>query len=203
MATPIMTATRSEKSGNLMTPRGRLLYPALFKPRAMKGETDPKKAKFQATLLFPVGSDFKAIRAAVEEVVAEKMSPAVRKVTKFRLPFLKTSDQPRLVEYAEEFPDMLRFNAVTRPDVVTPKGDRTVTEDEEADEVYQGRWARVSCQAFFYDTSGNKGVSLGLQNVQLLLGPDGEPGEALAGGRVRGTSEFEAVGDDALAGMDV
>jgi hypothetical protein len=39
-------------------------------------------------------------------------------------------------------------------------------------------------------------VSFGLQNAQML-----DHDEAIAGGRVRGTSEFEGVGDDELAGM--
>lgn len=196
-----LNTARLLETGNLLTPRGRLLYPSLFKPRAMKGETDPKKAKYQATLLFPAGCNFDAIRAAVKEIVEENVPAKARATTKLRLPFLKTADQPRLVDYAEAFPDMLRFNATNRPDVVTPKGDRSITEDEEADEVYGGRWARVSCRAFWYDTTGNKGVSLGLQNVQLLLGPDGEPGEPMAGGRVRGTAEFEAVSDDAVKSL--
>ena len=190
------TARRLE-SGNLMTPKGRMLYPALFKPRAMKGETDPKKAKYQATLLFPVGCNFDAIRAAVKEEMEENVPAKQRATTKLRLPFLKTADQPRFAEYADDYPVMLRFNATLRPDVVTPKGDRAVTEDEAADEVYSGRWARVTCRAFFYDhPTGGKGVSLGLQNVQLL-----DHADPMAGGRVRGTAEFEAVSDDAVKSL--
>jgi len=201
MATPIMTATRSEKSGNLMTPRGRLLYPALFKPRTTSKKST--KLKYQASILIPKGSDIAALREAADEVLEDNLSVRLRATTKFKMPFLPTADQPRLVDYAEDYPILMRFNSDNRPDVVSPKGDRTITEDEEADEVYGGRWVRISSRPFWYDTDGNKGVSFGLQNVQLLLGPDGEPGEALAGGRVRGTSEFEAASDDALAGMDV
>jgi hypothetical protein len=200
MATPIMTASVLA-SGNLRTPRARMIYPALFKPRNKKGETDKDKARYQITVLVPKGSDLTAMKAAVEEVINDNVSAKMKATTKVKTPFLKTEDQPRWAEYADEYPVMIRLNAKQRPDVVTPKGDRTVTEDEEADEIYAGRWCRVSCQAFWYDTEGNKGVSFGLQNVQLLLGPDGEPGEALAGGRVRGTAEFEAAGDDALDDM--
>jgi hypothetical protein len=192
------TARRLE-SGNLMTPKGRMLYPALFKPQLPRGETDEKKAKYQVTLLLPKGSDIAALKAAENEAIEEKVTPKMRATTKIKSPFLKTADQPRFAEYADDYPVMLRFNATLRPDVVTPKGDRAVTEDEAADEVYSGRWARVTCRAFFYDhPTGGKGVSLGLQNVQLL-----DHADPMAGGRVRGTAEFEAVEGDALADMEV
>jgi len=204
MASPIMTALLLD-SGNIRTPRGRLYYPHLFEKSAKRGETDPKKFAWQTTILFPKGSDLTALEAAVKETLEEKFPAKVRAVSKIKTPFIKTADQPRLADYADDYPIMLRLNAKqTRPDVVSPNGQVIYTQEQaEPDEVYSGRWARVTVRPFGYDVDGSKGVSLGLQNVQLLLGPDGEPGEALAGGRVRGTSEFEAASDDALAGMDV
>ena len=197
MANALNTA-RKLPNGNMMTPRGRMLYPALFTPSLPRGETDQSKAAYQITLLFPKGSDFAAIEAAVNECIEENVPAKARTTTKIKKPFLKTADQPRFAEFADDYPNMLRFNAKKmKPDVVTPKGDRNVTADEEADEVYSGRWARVSCRAFFYDhPTGGKGVSLGLQNVQLL-----DHDDPIAGGKVKGTAEFEAVGDDDLGDM--
>lgn len=184
------------ESGNLLTPKGRMLYPHLFKPNLPQNEKDPEKARYQVTLLIPKGSDIAALRAAVEEVIDENVPAKARSTTKLKLPFLKTEDQPRFAELAEDYPLMLRLNAKYKPDVRTPRNDRSVTEAEEADEVYGGRWARVSCRPFFYDTNGNKGVSFGLQNVQLL-----DHDDPLAGGRVRGEAEFEPVDSDSLADM--
>jgi hypothetical protein len=45
-------------------------------------------------------------------------------------------------------------------------------------------------QAYGYDKAGNKGVSLGLINVQLL---DNDDELVVGGGRVNAESEFEAV----------
>ena len=189
-----LNAAKLLESGNLLTPKGRMVYPSLFNPSLPRGETDKDKAKYQITLLIPKGSDITALKDAVKETMDENVSEKMRKTTKIKTPFLKTEDQPRFAEYAEDFPVLIRFNAKFKPDVVTPKGDRTVTEEEEADEVYSGRWARVSCRAFFYDhPTGGKGVSLGLQNVQLL-----DHDEPVAGGRVKGTAEFEPAGDDDL-----
>ena len=193
-----LNAAKLLESGNLLTPKGRMVYPALFTPSLARGETDKDKARYQVTLLLPKGSDIKALKDAVTETLDENVSAKARTTAKIKTPFLKTEDQPRFAEFAEEFPLMLRFNAKFKPDVVTPKGDRTLAEDEEADEVYSGRWGRVSCRAFFYDhPTGGKGVSLGLQNVQLL-----DHDEPIAGGRVKGTAEFEGVGDDSLADLD-
>jgi len=193
-----LNAARQLPSGNLLTPKGRMVYPALFTPSMPRGETDKDKAAYQVTLLIPKGSDMTVIEKAIADCVEESVPAKARATTKIKKPILKTADQPRFAEFADDYPVMLRFNAKKmKPDVVTPKGDRNITADEEADEVYSGRWARVSCRAFFYDhPTGGKGVSLGLQNVQVL-----DHDEPIAGGKVKGTSEFEAVEADELEGM--
>jgi len=198
-----LNTARLLASGNIITPKGRIIWHALFKPGLAQGETDKDKAKYQCSLIFPKGSDFTVLRNEVQRIVDENLPPAKQRTTKFRLPWIETINQPKWIDYADEYPDMLRCNAKMRPDVVTPKGDRSITEEEEADELYRGRWARMSVQPFWYNANPAKkipvpGISLGLQNVQLL-----DHDEVLAGGRVRGTSEFEAASDDALAGMDV
>lgn len=201
MANALNTAAL-QPNGNYRTPRGRLLYPSLFQKSLPKGETAADKAAWQVTLLIPKGADMSAIEKAIEEEIEANVPLKNRATAKVRKPILKTADS-KFAEHAEDYPFYIRCNAKKmRPDVVTPKGDRNVKEEEEPDEVYSGRWGRLTCQVFYYDhPTGGKGVSLGLANVQLLLGPDGEPGEPMAGGKARGTSEFEAVEDDELAGM--
>lgn len=185
-------------SGNIALPKGRMLYPALFKPAMPRGETDEKKAKYQISVLIPKGSNIDVLKAAYEEAIAEKVTAKMRATTKIKSPFLKTADQPRFTEFADEFPLMIRCNATMRPDVVTPNAKGLVKEEDEADEVYSGRWCRVSIRPFFYDhPTGGKGVSFGLQNVQLL-----DHDEAIAGGKVKGLNEFEAVSSDALADLE-
>ena len=73
-----LNAARKLASGNLVTPRGRMLYPALFTPQMPRGETDKEKAAYQVSLLIPKGSDVKALQDAVEEAIAEKLTPAIR-----------------------------------------------------------------------------------------------------------------------------
>ncbi len=173
------------KTGNIILPRARLYYPALFTPQLPQGETDQSKAKYQLSLLVPKKADMKLVINRVEEVIGENLTPEKRKNTKVKKPFLKTEEQPRIAEYAEDFPVLLRMNSKQRPGVVDAQGNPVVDESE----VYSGRWARVSVRVYWYDhPTGGKGVSLGLQNVQIL-----ENDEVLAGGRVRAEDEFEPV----------
>jgi hypothetical protein len=56
-----------------------------------------------------------------------------------------------------------------------------------ADEFYSGCYGRASISFYAYNTSGNKGIAAGLNNIQKL-----EDGERLAGG----SSAEEDFGDD-------
>lgn len=188
------------ESGNVLTPKGRLVVykNSLFTPVLPRGETDESKARYQATLLFPSDASLSVLKQAVKSVLDEELTPEKQKSIKVKLPFLKVEDQGRLAELADEYPVMVRCNAQYKPDVVSPKGDRVFGEEEAPDEVYSGRWARMTVRAFWYDhPTGGKGVSFGLQNVQLL-----DHADAIAGGRVRGVDEFEPVGGDDLSDLE-
>lgn len=196
MADKMLTA-RLLESGNLLTPKGRILYPSLYKPTLPKGEKDENKARFQISLLIPKGADISALENAINEAINDNVSEKVRKTTKVKKPILKTEDQPRFAEFAEDYPHMIRCAAKFKPDVVGPTL-KPVAEDDEADEVYSGRYARLSVRPFFYDhPTGGKGVSLGLQNVQLL-----DHADPIAGGRVRADAEFESVSSDDISDLE-
>lgn len=191
-----MTANAAfEKGGNIITPKGRMVYPSLFRPTLPPGEKDDDKARYNATLLIPEDADIKALEDAVDALIEENVPANKRKNVK--RPFLRTETSNSLEDYAGEFPVMIRCAAKYAPDVVTPNAQRTYKEEEAADEVYGGRWARFSVRPYFWShKTGGMGVSFGLQNAQML-----DHDEAIAGGRVRGTSEFEGVGEDELEGM--
>lgn len=178
-----------EKTGNLVTPLSRIVWPSLFTPSAMRG-ADAGEAKYQITVLIPKTANIDVLKAAANDVATEKFG---KKATSIRSPFRKTAEKDSLADIAEEFPFYITARSKDRPGVVGPNG-KTVDDPEQ---VYSGRWARVSIQAFAYDQRGNKGVSFGLQNVQLL---DQDDPLAVGGSRVSAESEFEAVegaGDDA------
>jgi hypothetical protein len=193
------------ESGSFVTPKGRLMYPMLFKAGPLsKGETDEKKFGWQVNLLLAGDADLKVLRDAVEEVIAENMTAAQRSKNTIAMPFIETASQARLADLADDYPVLLRVKSRAyrktgqrnpAPQIIGPAKDE-VKEEDEADEVYSGRWARVSLNPFWYTpASGSKGygVSLGLGNVQLL-----DKADQLAGGKVKASAEFEAVASDGL-----
>ena len=74
----------------------------------------------------------------------------------------------------------------TRPGVV----DQQVQPVLDATEVYSGCYARVSINAFAYNTQGNRGISFGLNHVQKVC--DGD----FLGGRSRAEDDFDAFEDE-------
>lgn len=178
------------KTGNLMSPVCRMLWPSLFAPTKMRDQSDDQ-LKHQITILIPKDANIDALKTAAQEAATEKFG--AKKVSGIRSPFRKTEEKDRLVEFAEDYPLYITARSKDRPGVVGPNG-KSVDDPEQ---VYSGRHCRISMQAFAYDTAGNKGVSFGLQNVQLL---DHDDPLNVGGGRVAAESEFDAVegvsGDD-------
>lgn len=187
------------KTGNLVTPKGRLLWSNLFAPR---------KEKHDCNLLIPKSADITALKEAVFEAGKDKFAKAFKDgggkwPSSLRNPFKKTADNDRLVAAlesadlkVEDFPLFFAARSKDKPGVVGPSGK---SDGIEAEQVYPGRWARMSIQAFGYEKDGNKGVTFGLVNVQLL---DNDDEFVIGGGRVSAESEFDAVevaGDDAAS----
>lgn len=172
------------KSGLVVTPKGRMLYPGLFYPSVPKGETDQTKASYQLTLLFPKAADGALLVAAVDAAIVAKWGVGPHKF-KIKKPFLKTEEQPRFADVAGDYPVMIRAGNKERPATVFGNMKPCTTEEE----VYGGRWATMSLNAFAWDhPTGGKGVSFGLNHVMLL-----EHDEPMGGGRVRVEDAFEPV----------
>ena len=187
-----MNTCRVLASGNIMTCRGRLTFPALLKarPNPNNPQAEPK---FSTGLLIPATSDIAILKQKAEAAAREKWGDKIQ--PKLRAPFLLAGE----IEGAKgkTYPDafdnwiLIRCNSTYGPDVIDGAGHKV---DEER-EIYSGRWARLSVRAFAYDYSGNRGVSFGLQNVQLL-----EHDTPLGGSRARAEDEFEPVNVDTGGG---
>jgi hypothetical protein len=90
-------------------------------------------------------------------------------------------ERPEDEAYANSF--FINVNSVRKPGVVDASLNPIIT----ADEFYSGCYGRASISFYAYNTSGNKGIAAGLNNIQKL-----EDGERLAGG----SSAEEDFGDD-------
>ena len=195
MATnPNQSATLNRPTA-VLTPKARLSFPALLKPRSFEGS----EAKYSAVLIFPVSADVTALRAAVEAAKAEKWGG--KQVGTLRLPFRKGEEKTVEMEdgstgYAEGYGPSTFFlsaSSKTKPQLVD-RANKLVSDAQAEEMFYAGCYVRAYINAFGYDTRGNKGISFGLNALQFV-----DHGEIL-GGRLAATSVFGALPDEGGAG---
>lgn len=175
-------------NGNVLTPEARFSFPSLFRPTKPKNAKPEQKEKYGVTLLFKKGEDLTILKEAVVEVLTEKFGTKDKWPKNIRLPFRDQGD--REYEGYEAGATFIGALSTQKPGVVNARNE--YIEDES--QVYPGCYGRATLRPFWYDNSGNKGVSFGLQNVQKT-----RDGEAL-GGRMRAEDEFDAVAGDPMSG---
>lgn len=170
----------------------RLSYVQIFKKKSFTEGTD---AKYSLCVLVPK-KDTKtlkkiqaAVKAAAEEGISTKFNG--KKPSNMHLP-LRDGDEERAAE-APEYKDMYFFNCKSdrKPGIV----DKDRNEILDPDEVYSGCWGRVSVNFYPYSVNGNKGVAVGLNNVQKLK-DDQRLGGAAASAEDDFNDDFEFSEDD-------
>ena len=155
----------------VMTPIGYLYFPALFKAKANK-QVPTQAPRYSGMLLFDnmgtQSSAYQDFKQAVYQAIVEKFGAAkaadANFVRSLRLPFRPASEK----QY-DGFADGETFisawsNEEQKPGVVNLQGVDVL--DEKA--VFGGQLARFTVRPFGYDTSGNKGVGLFLEHVQIV-----------------------------------
>jgi len=189
-----------KRTPNYITPPAILSYPALFEPKAVMKGSD--QLKYSASLVFPPGTDLKPMQRLAQEAATEKFGdkwPALHKAGRFRFPF-RTDAEEKGFEKGSVF---INAKNDKQPQVVGPMAgvDGKPTAITDADEVYPGCIVRASIRFFGYDTNGNKGVGVSLQNLQKM-----REGKRLDGRR-QAADEFdpieEAAFEDANSDVDL
>ena len=152
---------------SLITPTGILSFPVLFTPRPVVQGGDPR---YGINLIIdPTGQktpEFAALRRAVAQIIDEKWGTGKSRdkafVGKLRNPFLSCAD----VDY-EGYEDkdavFIRPWSKNKPGLIDAyRNEITVPGD-----IWAGQLVRCSVNPFAYEQSGNRGVSFGLNNVQV------------------------------------
>lgn len=178
----------TDTTTKVVTAPVRLAFAHLFEPYASLPNQDPR---YSVTLMIP-----KSDRATLKAIAtAQQAALEAGKSTKFggKIPpnwsnTLHDGDTEQDLEKYPEFAGFM-YMAIASP---TPPAvvDRALRPILNSTEVYSGCWARVSMNAFPFNTNGNKGVSFGLDNVQKYKD------DSAFSGRSRPEDDFTALGDD-------
>ena len=170
-------------------PETRWSYANVWEPKSINGGTP----KYSVSLIVPK-SDTKTVaklKAAIEAAYKEgeaKLKGNGRSVP--ALSVIKTPlrdgdvERPDDAAYANAY--FVNANATTAPGIVDTDCNPILTRSE----VYSGVYGRASISFFAFNSSGNKGIACGLNNLQKIK--DGEP----LGGRSRAEDDFATDDDD-------
>lgn len=172
----------------VVTGKVRLSYVNLLEPKAFEGQT---QAKYSCVILIPKEDKetIKKIRNA-QKVAWEAAKNDKLKGVKFEnvKHTLRDGDEEMDTEEHPEYAGhyFMNVSSVTKPQII----DKYKNPVDSADEVYSGVYARVSINAYAFNTAGNKGISCGLNNVQIIAKGD------YLGGKSSADADFDEWDDE-------
>lgn len=162
----------------------RLSYVHLFEKYSFDGRDE---GKYSCNILIP--KEEKATVKAIQQAIDNAYKAA--KLSKWHGAEPKKFESP--LHDGDEKDDeafhgcyYLNAKSSTRPGIVNRKRESIVDEEE----MYSGVWANCSVTFFGFDTSGNKGISCGLNNLMKVK--DGE----YLGGRSSADTDFGGIDID-------
>ena len=170
----------------VITGKVRFSYVNIFKARAGFNGGDEK---YSVSLLIPKSdkATIAKVQAAVEEAVQEGISTKWngKRPASLKLPLRDGDTERDTPEYEGCY--FLNANSNQKPGIV----DRDLVEILDPDEVYSGCYGRASINFYPYNVNGNRGVGVGLNNIQKL-----SEGERLGGSRATAENDFSDGFDD-------
>lgn len=176
----------------VVTGEVRFSYLNVWEPKSIN-DSEPK---YSVSLLIPKSdtATLKAINKAIEAAKQNGVTKFGGKIpANLKLP-LRDGDVDREDDpiYAGHY--FINANCKTPPGLVYKNGQRII----DSTELYSGCYGRASITFYAFNTSGNRGIACGLNN--LMKTRDGEP----LGGRSRAEDDFagyiEDDGDDDFLG---
>lgn len=167
---------------NVITPQGIVSFPKVWEPKAFQPGKEPQ---YGLILVFDKDTDLSELKRAIKKAVVTKFGEDYKeKKLKLKNPIRNAEEY---ASYGEPFDVVGRVffstNSRSAPGIV----DRTAKPIMNRSDFYAGCLARVSVYCHAYDTAGNKGVTLLLNNIQKT-----GDGKQLAG-RMAAEQEFERI----------
>lgn len=167
-------------STKVVTGKVRFSYVNIFKSRSYNGGDE----KFSVCLLIDkedkktLKKINEAIEAAIQEGISSKWNG--KKPANLKLP-LRDGDIDREDDEACAGMMFLNANSTQKPGIV----DKDLVEILDPDEVHSGCYGRASISFYPFNVNGNRGVGVGLNNIQKL-----SEGERLGGFRASAEDDF-------------
>ena len=163
----------------VITGEVRFSYLNVWEPKKID---DDSELKYSVSLLIPKSdtATIKAINKAVETAKQNGITKFGGKIpAKLKLP-LRDGDEDREDDpiYADHY--FINATCKTQPGLVYKNGQRII----DSTELYSGCYGRASVTFYAFNTSGNRGIACGLNN--LMKTRDGEP----LGGRSKAEDDF-------------
>jgi hypothetical protein len=153
-------ATKSSIS--IITEPFRLAFPSVFKPAVNK--LNPNAApRYEITMLFPKSVNIKALNdIAVEAIKLKWGNDPAQWPKDLRSPFRDGDTKADREGYAGH--TFVKASTTLAFGIVDQNRQPIISQEK----LYAGCWCRASVHAWAYDTTGNRGVSFGLDALQLV-----------------------------------
>jgi Protein of unknown function (DUF2815) len=167
----------------------RLSYANLFKARRSDKKDPTSKMKYSTALLIPKSHpQMQELRDAIEENGVEKFGKKWAGMVEEKNP-IKDGDAKKFADDpAYKGMWVINANSERKPQIV----DRHVQPITDEEEIYSGCWVNATFNVYAFEGETNKGVTFGLNNIQLV-----KSGEELRIGGVAGAdADFDEVEDD-------
>jgi hypothetical protein len=187
------------------SPIGIACFVYVFSPQAPREGNKSKEPKYKVILSWDAEAmkspEMKALKLACIEAAEEKFGKDARdkiKKGKIKMPWRPGTDyEENGFPFDREGSYFANFSSKDAPGIVNHKA-KPITNPKEC---YSGMKARVTYGVWAYDTDGNKGVTLFLNNIQKC-----GDGDRLAG-RPDAADDFDAVegegGEEELDDLDI
>lgn len=154
----------------IVTPKFRVSFPKVFKPEINKLSG---KSEYSVVALFDKSADMTKLKAAAKAAIEEKWGTDPAKHPKnLRSPFRDQGEKAKdgvLPPGHVEGAVFLNLKSTQKPGVV----DEQVQPILDESVFYAGCYAIAAVSVYAYDQAGNRGVGIGLTNIQKVA--DGEP----------------------------
>jgi hypothetical protein len=201
---PAAPAVQQDKQDRtIITPIGIACFVHVFEPFAFPAKQGdaPKEPNYSLMLVFnkkdmETDPAWTKLKTGVSNALREKFGDQAKALLQRGKLSLPWRDANEYEQYGPPFEDgniMISVKSKNPPGIVDERS-RPIMDQSK---FYPGALARVSCYPWAFDSMGNKGCTLLLNNVQKA----GE-GERLAGGRMSAEAEFQPLVEGGGGGDD-